>query len=186
MIEIRLHGRGGQGVVTASELVAISAFKDGKFSQAFPSFGVERTGAPIEAFTRIDNKFIRTREQIYTPNILVVLDASLFNDKTIGKGVNKKTQILVNTALNKEELIKNSPEMAKKIAKKNLFTVDATGIALKILGKNFANTVILGALAKNIKVISLKGLEEAIKEKFSEKSKDLINKNLLAIKKSYE
>ncbi len=186
MIEIRIHGRGGQGVVTASELLAISAFKDGQFSQAFPSFGVERTGAPIEAFTRIDNKFIRTREQIYNPDILIVLDASLLSNKTITKGINKKTKILINTTLKKEDLIKNNTEMAKKIAKKNLFTVDATGIALKVLGKNFANTVILGALAKNIKIITLQGLEKAIKEKFSKKSKSLINKNLLAVKKSYE
>jgi len=187
MIQVRLHGRGGQGVVTAAELIAIAAFKDQKFSQAFPSFGVERTGAPIEAFSRIDNKFIRTREQVYDPNILVVLDPSLLESAQISTGCDKKTKIVINSRKSKKEIAISFRKNQKlSIPEKNIFVLDATSIALKILGKNLANTVILGALAKATKIISFAGLKQAIKEKFEEKSSDMINKNLEAIKQAYE
>jgi pyruvate ferredoxin oxidoreductase gamma subunit len=184
MLEIRVHGRGGQGVVTASEIIAISAFKDGFFSQAFPSFGVERTGAPIEAFTRISNKFIRTREQIYSPDIIIILDASLLDSQTVSQGIKKETKILINTSLSLEDILKKYSNL--KIKKENILIIDATNIALKILGKNLANTVILGALAKQTEIISINGLKKAISEKFSEKNKDIIKKNLKAVISAYE
>src|SRR6056297_2434131 len=98
MTQIRIHGRGGQGVVTASELIAIAAFEDGNFSQAFPSFGVERTGAPIEAYTRIDKNFVRIREHIYEPDILIILDATLLEVINAARGCDKKTLAVINTA----------------------------------------------------------------------------------------
>ena len=104
MIQIRLHGRGGQGVVTAAELIAISAFYEGKEAQAFPSFGVERTGAPIEAFARIDNKPIRTREHVYSPDILIIQDPTLLETVDVANGCNNKTKVIINTTVPKGEI----------------------------------------------------------------------------------
>lgn len=181
MIEIRIHGRGGQGVVTAAELIAIAAFKNGKQAQAFPSFGVERTGAAIESFARIDDQPIITRQQVYQPNILIIQDPTLLKDLDINKGIDKKTIIIVNTAKTKDEL---SLDLPASVAKDNIHTVDATKIAMEIIGKNIVNTVILGAFARATGLISLKSLIEAIKEKFAGQP-DLITKNIKAVERSY-
>ncbi|MDD5031909.1 MAG: pyruvate ferredoxin oxidoreductase subunit gamma [Patescibacteria group bacterium] len=178
MYQIRIHGRGGQGVVTAAELIAIAAFADGKQAQAFPSFGVERTGAPIESFARIDDKPIRIREHVYEPDVLIVQDPSLLNTVDIAKGAGKNTLIIINTTKNKNELKLNLPE-------KNIYTVDATKIALEIIGKNIVNTVILGAFARATKLVSLDGLKKAITQKFTGKGKDIVNKNIEAVVKAY-
>ena len=178
MTQIRIHGRGGQGVVTA-ELIAIATFNDGKQAQAFPSFGVERTGAPIEAFIRLSNKPIKTREQVYEPDILIVLDASLLQSVDVAKGSKPNTKLIINTTKNKNK-IKVSIDSA------NIFTVDATKIALDIIGKNIANTVTLGALAKDTGIVSLDGLKTAIKQKFAEKDKDIMAKNIKAITEAYK
>ncbi|MFH1823021.1 MAG: pyruvate ferredoxin oxidoreductase subunit gamma [Patescibacteria group bacterium] len=179
MHQIRIHGRGGQGVVTAAELIAIAAFYDKKVSQAFPSFGVERTGAPIEAYARIDDKLIRTREQIYQPNIIIVLDATLLSTVDVTKGADKKTLLIINTTKDKKSLNLNLPE-------KNIFLVDATKIALATIGKNIVNTVILGAFSKATNLVSLEGLKKAIKQKFLNKGQDIINKNINAINQAYK
>jgi len=179
MKQIRIHGRGGQGVVTAAELIAIAAFNDGKQSQAFPSFGVERTGAPIEAFVRLSNKPIKTREHVYEPDILIVLDASLLQSIDVAKGSNKNTQLIINTTKDKNKIKVN-------IDQANIFAVDATKIALDIIGKNIANTVTLGALTKATGLISLNGLKVAIKQKFSGKGKDITEKNIKAVTKAYK
>ena len=117
MIEIRIHGRGGQGSVTASEVLAIAAFKEGKFSQAFPSFGPERTGAPVEAYCRINNEFIKIRTKVYEPDYLLVLDDSLLNVVDITKGLNKKGIIIINS--------EQKPELNFKT-----YSIDATKIAV--------------------------------------------------------
>lgn len=177
MVQIRIHGRGGQGAVTAAEIIAIAAFNDGKESQAFPSFGVERTGAPVESYARIDNNPIRTREQIYSPDVLLVLDASLINSVNITNGSHKNTVLIINTGKSKEEL-------KIKLPAKNIHTVDATKIAIETIGKNIVNTVILGSFAKITGLVSLEALEKSIKEKFSGKN-ELIEKNIEAIKRAY-
>ena len=181
MIEIRIHGRGGQGAVTASEVLAIAAFKDGKYSQAFPSFGPERSGAPVESYCRIDEKFINLRTHAYDPNYLVVLDPSLMNAIDVTKGLRDDGVLIINSD--------------KKIKVKNykVFNVNASKIALDILGKPIVNTAMLGAFAKVTKKLkddkkssfctSLKSLEEAIKERFP---KELAEKNVLIIRKAYE
>lgn len=178
MKQIRIHGRGGQGVVTAAELIAIAAFKDGKQAQAFPSFGVERTGAPVESYARIDDEFILTREQIYKPDVLIIQDATLLNTIDVTKGATQKTLVIINTSQTKNNL-------KIKLPQENIFTVNATQIALDIIGKNIANTVTLGAFAKATGLVSLNGLKQAVKEKFSEKGKEIINKNIKAIEKAY-
>jgi pyruvate ferredoxin oxidoreductase gamma subunit len=179
MTQIRIHGRGGQGVVTAAELIAISAFYEGWQAQAFPSFGVERTGAPVEAFARLDKKPIRTHEHIYQPDVLIIQDATLLDAIDVTKGCNEKTLVIINTTKNKDEININLP-------KSNIFTIDATKIALEEIGKNVVNTVILGAFAHDTGLLKLESLKKAIKEKFEEKGEEIINKNIKAIERSYK
>lgn len=181
MHQIRIHGRGGQGVVTAAELIAIAAFSGGKHSQAFPSFGVERTGAPIEAYARIDDKPIRTREHVYEPDVLIIQDASLLGGADVTRGAGKKTLMIINTSKTKEQ-IKN---LKINLPEKNIYLIDATKIALDIIGKNLVNTVILGAFAKTTGLVGLKSLKEAIEEKFGEKGPEIVKKNITAIEKAY-
>lgn len=178
MYQIRIHGRGGQGVVTAAELLAIAAFNDGHESQAFPHFGVERTGAPIEAFARIDDQPIRTREHIYKPDALIIQDPTLIGTVALDKGCHQDTLVIINSSIPKEELKINFPLS-------NVHVVDATKIALDILGKNIVNTVILGTFANVNNLVSLDGLKKAIKQKFAEKDKTLVDKNIKAVTKAF-
>lgn len=182
MTQIRIHGRGGQGVVTAAELIAIAAFKRGLQAQAFPSFGVERTGAPVESFVRIDDKPIMTKEQIYRPDILIIQDASLLDNADIAAGADKKTRVIINTAKTK-----SIRRLADKInlPQTNIYTIDATKIALEIIGKNIVNTVILGIFAKITGLIDLISLRQAIEEKFSGQE-NLIEKNIKAVERAYK
>jgi pyruvate ferredoxin oxidoreductase gamma subunit len=184
MLQIRLHGRGGQGVVTAAELIAIAAYQDGKQAQAFPSFGVERTGAPIQAFARVSDKFIRNREQVYNPDILIILDSTLLG-MNLAADCGKDVMVIVNTSQPAESLKLTCGPDKKPIPKKNIFAADASKIALEILGRNIANTTILGLLAKSKRAISLEGLKKAIKEKFEEKGEEIIKKNIEAVEKAY-
>lgn len=178
MKEIRIHGRGGQGVVTAAELIAIAAFKDGKEAQAFPSFGVERTGAPIEAFARIDDSPIRTREHVQAPDILIIQDSSLIGTVDLEKGCGAHTIAVVNSAKEKKDL-------GLKLPEHNIFILDATKIALEEIGRNIVNTVILGAFSKDSGLVSLGALKQAIEQKFGEKSKSLVEKNIKAIERAF-
>jgi pyruvate ferredoxin oxidoreductase gamma subunit len=178
MHQIRIHGRGGQGVVTAAELIAIAAFNDGWEAQAFPSFGVERTGAPIEAFARLDKKPIRTREHIYEPDVLIIQDSTLIGTVELEKGCTEKTIVIINTSKKVNDIKLNLPP-------DNIHVLDATKIALDIIGKNLVNTVILGSFAKSTGFVSLEALKKAIKQKFAEKGKAIIEKNIKAIEIAY-
>ncbi len=135
MKEIRIHGRGGQGAVTAAELLAVAAFNDGWFVQAFPSFGVERRGAPVTAFVRLDDLPIRLRSQIYSPDYVIVLDDTLLEVVDVANGIKKDGFVLINSA--------RSPKDFN--LKTKVITIDATNIALNMIGKPIVNTVILGA-----------------------------------------
>ena len=185
MKQIRLHGRGGQGVVTAAELIAIAAYAEGHQAQAFPSFGVERTGAPIQAFARIDDKFIRNREQVYNPDILVILDPSLIGLVDMTSDCKKGIKVIVNTVEKAADLKLTYGPKKEKIPLKDIFAVDASKIAMEILGRNLANTTILGAFARAVKLVSIKGLKEAIKEKFEDKGEEVVRKNVEAIEHAY-
>jgi len=178
MEQIRIHGRGGQGVVTAAELIALAAFYDGQEAQAFPNFGVERSGAPIQSYARISDETIITREQIYEPTILIIQDATLLESVDVFYGANKNTKIIINSPKN------NWPKLLAKF--KNVYFSPATEIALEILGKNIVNTVILGAFAKYTKLVSLESLKKAIKEKFKNKGEEIINKNIASVERIYE
>ncbi len=168
MKEIRIHGRGGQGAVTFAELLAVAAFRDGKYSQAFPFFGVERRGAPIMSFTRIDEKFIRLRQNIYNPDYVVVLDPTVMDVVNVKGGLKKNGMIIINTT---EKM------------KGNVKTVDATKIALDTFGRPFVNTPMLGAFVGATKIVKLESVIKTIKERFPG---ELGEKNAEAVKKGYE
>jgi pyruvate ferredoxin oxidoreductase gamma subunit len=178
MEQIRVHGRGGQGVVTAAELIAIAAYNSGKYSQAFPNFGVERSGAPIQSYARISDTEIITHEQIYEPSVLIIQDASLIGHVNVFDGHDKNTIVIINAAK------KDYPNLNLKT--KKIFFTPATETALEIFGKNIVNTIILGAFAKYTGLISLESLEKAVKEKFKEKGEEIIKKNIQAIINIYE
>jgi len=178
MIEIRIHGRGGQGAVTTGQIMAIAAFHDNKQSQTFPMFGVERSGAPVQAFARISDEKINIRSQIYSPDIVIVLDASLLDAVDVANGLKEKGTLIVNT--NKK------PEDLKIKGNFSVHTVDATSIALKIFGRPIVNTPMLGAFSKITKEISLKSLVNAIDETFLEtKGKKIAELNKEAITAVY-
>lgn len=185
IIQTRIHGRGGQGVVTAAELIALAAFYDGKETQAFPFFGVERSGAPIMAFARISEKKIKTREQVYRPDYLIIQDATLIDNDSVLSGANSKTKIIINSSKTREEIFKDLKN--KKIIKlNNIYTTPATETALEFIGKNIVNTVILGSLAKHSNLFSLIALKKAVTTKLGGKGSRILQKNLDAIDKIYE
>lgn len=186
MIEIRIHGRGGQGGVTAAELIATSAFIGGKYAQAFPNFGVERRGAPVEAYVRIDDKPIRTRAQVYHPNYIIALDATLLGVIDVLVGCDSNTTVIVNSEKNSEELFEQYQKFKCDCAalKIKVKTVPATQIALKILKKPIINTIMLGAFANISGLIEPASLNNAIKERF-EKEKEIAKKNILAMNTAY-
>ena len=177
MDEIKFYGRGGQGAVVASIILASAAFKEGKFVQAFPFYGIERRGAPVAAYTRIDIKPIRSRGQIHKPNVIVVLDPYLIEALDITQGLNSKGIIVLNTDKALKEF--------KFLSKFNVFTCDATAIAVKhSLGAKTApivNTTILGAFSKATGLVKLESILEAMPEKVSLKLED----NIEAAKEAY-
>ncbi|MBN2013689.1 MAG: pyruvate ferredoxin oxidoreductase subunit gamma [Candidatus Altiarchaeota archaeon] len=174
MKEIRFHGRGGQGAVTAATLLAIAAFKDGRFSQAFPKFGVERRGAPVEAFTRISDRFIRRKNAVYEPDILVVLDSTLFDLVNVTDGLAKGGQVIINTEKKPEEFNIGGAEVS---------TVDATSLAFEILGLDIVNTSILGAFAAFTGEVRKESLCEAVRENFPQ---NLAEKNVELVERTYD
>jgi len=173
MMEIRLHGRGGQGAVTAAELLAVSAAEGGKMTQAFPFFGVERTGAPVQAFCRIDDKPVRVHQNVYEPDVVIVLDASLLPVVDVCSGLKKGGTVIVNTKKKKEEL---------GLKAEKVFTVDATNIALRNLGRPIVNTAMLGAFAKVTGLVPMDALKRAISHRFKG---EIAEKNIKAIEECY-
>jgi len=160
--EIRIHGRGGQGGVTAAELLAHAAFKEGKWVQAIPFFGAERRGAPVRAFARLSNEPILVRSQIYNPDYVIVLDSGLLNLVDVTEGLKKDGIVIVNTQKKPEELNLKQGRVA---------TVDATGIALElqlvVSGLPVLNTTMLGAFAKATGEVKLESVLEAIRQVWS-------------------
>jgi pyruvate ferredoxin oxidoreductase gamma subunit len=174
MKEIRLHGRGGQGAVTAASILSVAGFLDGKFTQAFPAFGVERRGAPVQAFVRIDDKFVRRRDQIYNPDVLMVLDSTLFKVVNVSAGLKKGGMVIINT--NKDAKSFNLPDY-------DVRTIDVTKEAFAVLGRDIVNTAILGAYAAYTGDVSKDSICEAVKEQFST---ELANKNIKLVEQVYE
>jgi 2-oxoacid:acceptor oxidoreductase gamma subunit (pyruvate/2-ketoisovalerate family) len=176
--EFRWHGRGGQGAWTASELLARAAIHEGKYIQSFPEFGPERMGAPVKAYTRISNEPIRLHCAVYNPHVASVMDPTLLATVPVTKGLDKTGILIINTPKEpktiKEEL---------KMAEGNVWTVPATDIAMKILGRAITNTAMLGVVARATEIVKMESIEKAVKERFPE---PLAEKNIGVIKKAYK
>ena len=179
MLEIRFHGRGGQGGVTSAEMVALAAIDEGKYAQAFPSFGPERRGAPVQAFNRIEtDRPIRVRGEILEPNVIVVLDPSLLDVVDVTAGLKPGGIAVINSRKTPAEIrakLKLTPD--QKVA-----TVDATKIAKEILGVPITNTTMLGALVKATQVVKIDSLLKPLEHRFG----FLTEKNVKAMKAAYE
>ncbi len=167
MFQVRIHGRGGQGVVTGAEMLSIAAFHGGRHAQAFPSFGSERTGAPVVAFCRIDDKPIRLREPIMAPDALLIQDPTLLHQVDVFSGVPKHAYIIINTERSFGEL--GLADFVKGFRPERLLTVPATELALKHVGRPVPNAAMLGAFAALGGPVSLEAVETAIRAKFSGK-----------------
>jgi pyruvate ferredoxin oxidoreductase gamma subunit len=167
MLQIRIHGRGGQGVVTAAEMLSVAAFQQGRHAQAFPSFGSERTGAPVVAFCRIDDREIRLREPIQAPDVLIVQDPTLLHQVDVFQGLQADGYVLVNTRRSFDQL--GLGEILQRYRRERLITVPATEIALKHLGRPLPNAVLLGGFAALSGLVTLEAVAHAIRDTFSGK-----------------
>jgi len=181
MFQVRIHGRGGQGVVSAAEILSIAAFGEGKDAQAFPSFGSERMGAPVTAFCRIDTRPIRLREPIMTPDALIIQDPTLLPQRGLFDGLAEDGYILVNSSRSFAEL--GVGEMLAKHPRERQITVPATELALEHVGRPLPNAALLGAFAALTGEVKLESVLKAIREKFPGKVGE---KNATAAKLAYE
>lgn len=170
MIEIRVHGRGGQGAVTCAILMAKAAGKDGRYTQAFGAYGPERRGAPVRAFCRIDDKPVIIRSQVQNPDYVIVLDPSLLGLPEVFEGLKPETKIMINGE-------KRDLGVSNKV---HFF--DASSLALKMIGKEIVNTAMLGVFSKVSDIVSLKSIEKAIEDNFTEK---LAESNKKLIEEAY-
>ena len=164
MFQVRIHGRGGQGVVSAAELLAVAAFIEGRHAQAFPSFGSERTGAPVVAFCRIDDKEIRLREPVARPDALIIQDATLLHQVDLFSGVPPSAYVLINSTRTFDEL--GIGEFVDKHDHSRLCTVPATDIALRHVGRPVPNVPLLAGFAAISGRLQLESVCAALREKF--------------------
>lgn len=180
--EVRWHGRGGQGAVTAAKVLAEVAMKTGKHVQAFPEYGPERTGAPLRAYNRISDSVLRLHAGVTGPNVIIVIDPSLLEAVNITEGATKDAVFVINT--------NHCPADIKKMLKlstQKVFTVDASKIALETIGRPIPNTPMLGALSKATALVTLNDLLDDIKKSFGKKfSEQVINSNLEAVRRAYQ
>ena len=179
MIEIRWHGRGGQGAKTASLLLADAAFNTGKYIQGFPEYGPERMGAPITAYNRISSSPIRIHSNIYEPDYVVVVDDTLLESVDVTSGLKEEGAIVINTTKGKDEL-----EKLLKGYKGKVYTIDARKVSMETLGKYFPNTPMLAAIVKVSKIMNeddfVKDMEGSFKHKFAKKP-EVIEGNMKAL-----
>ena len=180
IVEVRWHGRGGQGTVTAAKAFAEAALVSGKFIQAFPDYGPERMGAPIRVYNRVSTEEITIHCPVRTPSVVVVMDPSLLGAVDVLEGSTENAIVIVNTHKTPSELNMNA-------GKRKVYTVDATKISLECIGRVMPNTPIMGALVKVTNVITLADIinhvEQSFKKKFSD---EIIKGNVDAIKRAYE
>jgi pyruvate ferredoxin oxidoreductase gamma subunit len=176
MIEIRWHGRGGQGAVTSAEILSQAAISEGKYAQAFPSFGPERRGAPVLAFVRVSStQPIRVRSSITEPDVVVVLDPSLLSIVNVTSGLKPGGIVIINTTKTPAQIREQFHIKAK------LATVGATKIAVETLGVPITNTTMIGAVIKSTSVVALESTYEPLKQRFGR----LGERNIESMKKAY-
>jgi pyruvate ferredoxin oxidoreductase gamma subunit len=181
VFQVRIHGRGGQGVVTAAELLSVAAFVEDRHAQAFPSFGSERMGAPVVSFCRIDDKPIRVREPIAAPDALIVQDPTLLHQVDLFAGLDSAGYMLINTSRSFEEL--GLGEFVLRFRKERLLTVPATELAREHLGRPLPNAVLLGGFAALTGVVSIDSVEGAIRDRFAG---ELADRNAAAARAAFE
>lgn len=173
--EIRIHGRGGQGNVTASEFLAEAAFTDGLYAQAFPMFGSERHGAPVTAYVRISDRPLRLRSQVYEPDHVIVQDASLFAGNDLLDGLKDGGLVIINSG--------QPPEDFGIPGRFRVVTVPATTLALEVVGKPIINTIMVGAFAAASGRIPLGALEKSVRDRYPG---ELGEKEIVAMRRAYE
>jgi pyruvate ferredoxin oxidoreductase gamma subunit len=176
MVEIRFHGRGGQGAVTSAELTALAAIEEGKYAQAFPSFGPERRGAPVMSFVRVSDTPIRTREKVYEPNFVVVLDESLLSIVNVETGLREGGIIIMNTTKSIDEVRKATGIKAR------IATVDASKIAMETMRVAITNTTMIGALVKAAGIVAIEHLNGPINHRFG----PIAEKNIKSCARAFE
>ncbi len=181
MFQVRIHGRGGQGAVTGAELLSIAAYLEGKHAQAFPSFGSERTGAPVVSFCRIDDKEIRLREPILEPDALIVQDPTLFKAIDVCQGLKPSGYLLVNSNRSLTDL--HLDTIVRQLPAGHVLTVPASELALKHVGRPLPNAALLGAFARLTGIIELKSVTAAIRDTFPEK---IATANIAAATAAYD
>ena len=181
MFQVRIHGRGGQGVVTAAELLSVAAFREGRHAQAFPSFGSERMGAPVVAFCRIDDRPIRLREPIMAPDALIIQDPTLLHQVDVFSGLVPDGYVLINTTRSLDEL--GLSEFLGQFRRERIRTVAATELALAHIGRPVPNAALLAGFAAVTGRISLDSVKAAIRERFPAKIADA---NVAAAQEAYD
>jgi pyruvate ferredoxin oxidoreductase gamma subunit len=181
MFQIRMHGRGGQGVVSGAEMLSVAAFLEGHYAQAFPSFGSERMGAPVMAFCRIDDKEIRLREPVLEPDALIVQDATLLHQVDLFSGLQPRGYILINSTRSFEEL--GLSGFAGGAQRYRLRSLPATELALKHVGRSVPNAALLGGFAAVTGKVTLASVIAAIRQKFPAA---VAEKNVAAAKEAFE
>ncbi len=183
--EIIVHGRGGQGAKTTAELLAQAGLQAGKFVQAFPEFGPERSGAPLRTFVRISNKFIRSHEPIVSPNAVLILDEGLLNTPRVDKNIHLAQVVVINSGKSVEkllEILSKNEKFAQEFQGK-IVSVDASKISQEIIGQNRPNTVILGKIASMNEMININDVVAAFEEKYIKKiGEEFTAKNVEAIR----
>lgn len=185
LIEIRWHGRGGQGAVTASKLLAEAALSEGFYIQAFPEYGAERMGAPVRSFNRISNKAINIHCQIDEPDIVIVLDQTLLKTIDAIEGIKNGGSIIINTPIEPDKIIPSLHQDNDRNI--SIYTVDASNISIEIIGKVMPNTPMIGALIKVIDFIKQETLNETIGKTLSKKvTASIVEANIAAAKKAYK
>lgn len=170
MFEIRIHGRGGQGVVTAAELLSVAAFDEGRHAQAFPSFGSERMGAPVVSFCRLDERPIRVHDPIVEPHAVIVIDPTLLHQVDVFSGLRPDGYVLINTARSLIEL--GLDELILRLRPERAQTVPATQFARELLGRPLPNAAILGGFAALSGTVSLSSVTAAVRARFAGKVGD--------------
>ncbi len=182
--EIRWHGRGGQGAVTAAKFLAEIALAKDFYFQAFPEYGAERMGAPIQAFTRLSDSPIHIRSAIEKPDVVVVLDPTLLSSVNVLEGIKKDGIVLVNTPSPAEKVKK---ELGLEGKSTRVFAVNATKIALETIGRPIPNTPLVGALVKATGLFELEEVIEGLKSSFGKKfSDEVVEGNVEAVKRAYQ
>jgi pyruvate ferredoxin oxidoreductase gamma subunit len=182
LVEVRWHGRGGQGAKTAALLLAEAAIAEGNYGQAFPEYGPERTGAPVRGYTRISDEPIRIHSGIQNPNVVIVLDQTLLDTIDVTEGASSDSIVIFNTTMTKDQI-------RKKLKTSNLkiYILNGNQIAQEEIGRPIPNTVMLGALMKATGLMQMETLLNGLTKKFKHKfSQQVIDKNIKAVKRAYE